>query len=92
MLQYQRAFVSAVTGSGWQCQAKWPSGGKEVQDHARFKELEIQDRSSRYSHGWLVSNTVHDCLQRQIAQKILKLKIEVCPVNADHYMSFKHYN
>ena len=29
----------------------------------------------------LVSNTVDDCLQRQIAQKIFKLKIKASPVN-----------
>ena len=26
----------------------------------------------------------------QIAKKIFKLKIQVCPVNADFYMAFKH--
>ena len=29
-------------------------------------------------------------VQRQIAQKIFKSKIEACPVNAGHYMAFKH--
>ena len=38
----------------------------------------------------LVSNTVDDCLQRQIAQKIFKLKIEALPVNTGHYMAFKY--
>ena len=43
------------------------------------------------SYGQLVSNTVDDCLQRQIAQKIFtsKSKIEASPVNIDHYMTFK---
>ena len=40
---------------------------------------------------WLISNTVDDCLQRQIAKKIFKLKIETCPVKAGHYMAFKHH-
>ena len=31
-----------------------------------------------------------ECLQRQIAQKIFKSKIEARPVNAGHYMAFKH--
>ena len=34
--------------------------------------------------------TVNDCLPSQIAQKIFKLKIEAHPVNAGHYMAFKH--
>ena len=34
--------------------------------------------------------TVDECLQRKIAQKILKSKIEARPVNAGHYMAFKH--
>ena len=33
------------------------------------------DRSSRSSYAWLVSNTVNECLQRQIAKKIFKSKI-----------------
>ena len=39
---------------------------------------------------WLVNNTVDECLQRQIAKKIFKSKIEARPVNAGHYMAFKH--
>ena len=38
----------------------------------------------------LVSSTVDDCLQRQIAQRILNSEIEACPVNVGHYMAFKH--
>ena len=38
--------------------------------------------------GWSV--TVNECLQRQIAKKIFKSKIEARPVNAGHYMAFKH--
>ena len=38
----------------------------------------------------MVGNTVDECLQRQIAQKIFKSKIEARPVNAGHYMAFKH--
>ena len=53
-------------------------------------KLEIEDKSSRSSYGWLVSNTKDDCLQRQIAKKIFKSKIEALPVNAGHYMAFKH--
>ena len=49
-----------------------------------------KDRSLRSSYGWLVSNTVDECLQRKIAQKIFKSKIEARPVNAGHYMAFKH--
>ena len=37
----------------------------------------------------MVGNTVDECLQRQIAQKIFKYKIKACPVNAGHYMDFK---
>ena len=39
----------------------------------------------------MVSNTVDECLQRKIAQKIFKSKIKACPVNAGHYMAFKHH-
>ena len=38
-----------------------------------------------------VSNTVDDCLQRQIAQKIFKSKIKARPVKAGHYKAFKHF-
>ena len=38
----------------------------------------------------MVSNTEDECLQRKIAQKIFKSKIEARPVNAGHYMAFKH--
>ena len=31
-----------------------------------------------------ISNTVDDCLQKQIAKKIFKSKIKACPVNAGH--------
>ena len=34
-------------------------------------------RSSRLSYGWLVSNTVHNCLQRQIAKKITNRKTKL---------------
>ena len=44
----------------------------------------------RSSYGWLVSNTVDDCLPSQIAKTFFKLKIEARPVNAGHYMAFKH--
>ena len=44
----------------------------------------------RSSYGWLVSNTVDECLPSQIAQKIFRSKIEARPVNAGHYMAFKH--
>ena len=40
--------------------------------------------------GRSVSNTIDDCLHRQIAQKIFKLKIKASPVNTGHYMAFKH--
>ena len=40
--------------------------------------------------GWLVSNTVDDCTQRKIAQKIFKSKMEARSVKAGHYMAFKH--
>ena len=36
--------------------------------------------------GW----SVDDCLQRQIARKISKLKFKASPVNTGHYMAFKH--
>ena len=51
----------------------------------------LKFRSMRSSYGWLVSNTVNDGLQRQIAHKIFKLKIEAHPVNAGHYMAFRHH-
>ena len=55
----------------------------EYQDQTRYTRiLESWDRSSISSHGWLVSNTVDECLQRQIAQKIFKSKIEGSPVIA----------
>ena len=38
----------------------------------------------------MVSNTVDDCLQRQIAQNNFEPKIEARPGNAGHYMAFKH--
>ena len=47
-------------------------------------------RSSRSSYELLLSNTVDECLQRLIAKKIFKLKIEAHPVNVGHYMAFKH--
>ena len=43
----------------------------------------------RLSYGWLISNTVGGPLQRQIAQKIFKSKIEARPVNAGQFSS--HY-
>ena len=30
----------------------------------------------RLNYGWLVSNTIADCLQRQIAQKVFKSKVK----------------
>ena len=39
--------------------------------------LEIYDRSSRSSYGWLVSNTIDDCLQSKIAQKIFTWNLKV---------------
>ena len=44
----------------------------------RKSENRELERSSRSSYGWLVSYTIDDCSQRQIAQKIFKLKIEAC--------------
>ena len=44
----------------------------------------------RSSYGWLVCNTVDECLQGEIAKKIFKSKIEARPVNAGHYMAYKH--
>ena len=38
----------------------------------------------------MASNAIDACLQRQIAKKIFKSKIEARPVNAGHYMAFKH--
>ena len=38
----------------------------------------------------MVSITVDKCLQRQIAQKIIKSKIKAHPVNAAYYMAFKN--
>ena len=38
----------------------------------------------------MVSNTVNECLQKQIAKKIFKSKIEPQSVNTGHYMAFKH--
>ena len=38
----------------------------------------------------MVSNTVDECLQRQIAKKFFKSKIKADPLNAGHYMVFKH--
>ena len=43
-------------------------------DNLKFR-TDLGDRR-RSSYGWLVSNTVDKCLQRQIAQKISKSKIE----------------
>ena len=43
--------------------------------------------------GWSLThtlNTVDDCLQGQIAQKIFKSNIEARPVKAGDYMAFKH--
>ena len=40
---------------------------------------------------WLVSNTVDECLDRQIAQKIFNSKIEASPVNTGHYLAFKQH-
>ena len=59
-------------------------------------ELEIVDRSqsSRSKYGWMVSNTLDNYFQRQIAKKIFESKIEACPVNAGLCMgsiAFKHY-
>ena len=39
----------------------------------------------------MVSNTVDECLQGQIAQKIFKSKIKASPANAGHNMAFKHH-
>ena len=38
----------------------------------------------------MVSNTVDDCLRRQIDRKILKSKFQAFTVNAGLYMAFKH--
>ena len=40
----------------------------------------------RSSYGWLVSNTVDECLPKKIAKKIFKSKIdsEARPVNASN--------
>ena len=53
-------------------------------------ELEILDRYTRSSYVWLVSNTADHCLQRQIAQKIFKSKIEARPADAGHYYHRLH--
>ena len=37
----------------------------------------------------MVGTTVDDCLQRQLAKQMVKLKIKGCPVNAGLYMAFK---
>ena len=50
----------------------------------------VHGEAKTFSYGWLVSNTAYDCLQRQIAQKILKSKIKARTVKAGHYMAFKH--
>ena len=50
-------------------------------EHLKFR-TELRDQV-------MDDNTVNDCLQRQIAQKIFKLKIEARPGNAGHYMAFK---
>ena len=51
-------------------------------EHLKFR-TELRDQV-------MDDNTVNDCLQRQIAQKIFKLKIEARPGNAGHYMAFKN--
>ena len=38
----------------------------------------------------MVSNTVDECLQKQIAKKIFQSKIEPQSVNAGHYIAFKY--
>ena len=43
-------------------------------------------------YGWLVSNTIDNCLQRQIAKKTFKLKIEARPVNVGLYMATSHFS
>ena len=57
------------------------------------RELEIQDRSLRSSYGWLVSNTVHDKLQRQIAVKSLnrKSKLVLCQRWSLHGFQTSHF-
>ena len=50
----------------------------------------LSARSSRSSHVSLVINTIYDSLQRHIAHKILKSKIEACPVNAGLSVAFRH--
>ena len=51
-------------------------------DYLKFRT----DLGDRIVDGWSVTQ----CLQRKIAKKIFKLKIEAHPVNAGHYMAFKH--
>ena len=75
-------FTQVLFNSHWA--ADWPPKSENW-------ELEIQDRSWRSSYGWLVNNTVDDCLQRQIAQKNVQIEIKACPVNTGHYMAFKHH-
>ena len=57
-------------------------------DNLKFR-TELRDR---VMDGWSVThlNTVDDCLPSQIAKKFFKSKIEARPVNAGHYMAFKH--
>ena len=55
----------------------------ESADNLKFR-TDLQDLAM---DGWSV--TQDEFLQRQIAQKILKSKIEAGPVNAGHYIAFK---
>ena len=44
------------------------------------------DLQDRVMGGW----SIDDSLQRQIAKKIFKSKIEACPLNSGLYLEFTH--
>ena len=52
------------------------------QKFTKSHKVRTENLKFRTDLKWLVSNTADDCLQRQIAQQILKLKIEGCLVNS----------
>ena len=66
--------------------AHWPQ--KMKTDNLKFR-TDLQDLVIE-KYGWLFCNTLDDCLQRQIAQKFLKSKIETLPVSAGHCIAFKY--
>ena len=52
-------------------------------DNLKFR-TDLQDLVIE-KYGWLFCNTLYDCLQRQIAQKFLKSKIETLPVSSNSF-------